>query len=237
MPMSEAGFPSQEELDAGLRRQLDVLGERDVAGWKVGLTSGGARDSMGPGFRPFGFILPERVFPSGARIERAGIKTPGVENEFCFTMGRQLGANATRDDAILAVESVCAAFELNERRLPPDATTADRLADDLSQWGIVVGEPRVLDWRGFAFADVSVRLALDGGEIECVAAAGHIDDHFDSLAALARQLARFGRSLEPGQRVITGSFGKHAVTGACRLDGDFDAGTARGIGQVSVEFA
>lgn len=234
--MSEATFPSQEELDEGLRRQLEALGERKPAGWKVGLTSGGARDSMGPGFRPFGFILPERVFPSGARIERAGIQTPGVENEFCFTMGRILGADATRDDAIAAVESVCAAFELNERRLTPGATTADRLADDLSQWGIVVGESRVLDWNAFPFSDVSVRLSLDGGEIENVAAAGHIDDHFDSLAALARQLARFGRSLEPGHRVITGSFGKHAVTEACRLDGDFDAGAAKGIGRVSVEF-
>lgn len=234
--MSEATFPSQEELDEGLRRQLEALGECKPAGWKVGLTSGVARDSMGPGFRPFGFILPERVFPSGARIERAGIQTPGVENEFCFTMGRILGADATRDDAIAAVESVCAAFELNERRLTPGATTADRLADDLSQWGIVVGESRVLDWNAFPFADVSVRLSLDGGEIENVAAAGHIDDHFDSLAALARQLARFGRSLEPGHRVITGSFGKHAVTEACRLDGDFDAGAAKGIGRVSVEF-
>ncbi len=230
------GYPSQAELDEGLRRQLDVLGEREVAGWKVGLTSGGARDSMGPGFRPFGFILPERVFPSGEKIERAGITTPGVENEFCFTMARQLGADATRDDAIEAVESVCAGFELNERRLAAGATTADRLADDLSQWGIVVGEPRVFDWRRFAFADVSVRLSLDGSELENVAAAGHIDDHFDSLAALARQLARFGRALEPGNRVITGSFGKHAVTEACRLDGDFDAGKAKGIGQVSVEF-
>ena len=234
--MSDARFPAQDELDLGLRRQLEALGERRPAGWKVGLTSGSARDSMGPGFRPFGFILPERVFPSGARIERAGIETPGVENEFCFTIGKQLGGGATREDAIASVESVCAGFELNERRLAPGATTADRLADDLSQWGIVVGEPRLLDWRSFAFADVSVRLSLDGGEIECVAAAGHIDDHFDSLAALARQLARFGRSLEPGQRVITGSFGKHAVTSACRLDGDFDAGLAKGIGRVSVQF-
>ncbi len=234
--MSDSSFPAQEKLDQGLRRQLEVLGERKPAGWKVGLTSGGARDSMGPGFRPFGFILPERVFPSGARIERAGIRTPGVENEFCFTIGQRLGAGARRDDAIKAVESVCAAFELNERRLQPGATTADRLADDLSQWGIVVGEARVLDWRAYPFTDVAVRLSLDGSELECVAAAGHIDDHFDSLAALARQLARFGRALEPGHRVITGSFGKHAVTDACRLDGDFDAGAAKGIGQVSVEF-
>ena len=51
--------------DEGLRRQLANLGDRLVAGWKIGLTSGIARDSMGQGFRPFGYILADRVFASG----------------------------------------------------------------------------------------------------------------------------------------------------------------------------
>lgn len=225
-----------DERDAGLRRQLAALGDRKPAGWKVGLTSGAARDSMGEGFRPFGYILPERVFRSGARVEAAGIVTPGLENEFCFTIGRALGGGATRGDAIAAVESVCAAFELNERRLAAGASTADRLADDLAQWGIVVGEPRVLDWAAFPFADVTVALACDGEEVDRVAARGHIDDHFDSIAALAGQLARFGRTLDAGSRVITGSFARRAVTGPGRFEGDFDAGGAKGIGTVSVEF-
>ena len=62
----------RQQLEAGLQRQLDALGDRAPAGWKVGLTSGAARDSMGEGFRPFGHILPDRVFDSGARIPLAG---------------------------------------------------------------------------------------------------------------------------------------------------------------------
>jgi len=51
-----------ELLLAGLQGQLDTLRlwERSgdsLAGWKVALTSGNARDLMGPGFRPFGYVL------------------------------------------------------------------------------------------------------------------------------------------------------------------------------------
>ena len=52
-----------DELYSGLERQLVRLGARKNAGWKVGLTSGQARNSMGVGFRPFGYILAEtRLF-------------------------------------------------------------------------------------------------------------------------------------------------------------------------------
>ena len=57
-------MPDRQQLEAGLQRQLDALGDHAPAGWKVGLTSGAARDSMGEGFRPFGHILPDRVFDS-----------------------------------------------------------------------------------------------------------------------------------------------------------------------------
>jgi len=227
----------QAGLDEGLRRQLAVLGDRQVAGWKIGLTSGSARDSMGKGFRPFGYILPERVLPSGALVRLAGIATPGIENELCFTLGRALAGYVGRREIFDAIEAVSPAFELNERRVGRDAAPADRLADDLAQWGIVVGSPRRLDWERFQFESIAVTLHCDGDLVDSVAAAGHIDDHFDSLAALARQLARFGRSIDAGARVITGSFTKHAVSGPCRYIGDFDAGAASGIGQVAVEYA
>ena len=61
-------MPERRQLEAALQRQLDGLGSAAPAGWKVGLTSGAARDSMGEGFRPFGHIHRDRVFNSGARI-------------------------------------------------------------------------------------------------------------------------------------------------------------------------
>ncbi len=222
-----------EARDQGLGRQLDALGERDVAGWKVGLTSGLARDSMGAGFRPFGHLLPERVFASGSTIPLAAFDRVGVENELCFRIGTTLQGNASRADAVAAVAAVAPAFEINEQRLGRDASAADRVADNLNQWGIVVGEEQPLDWLSFDFQAIRVVLRRNGVAVETVAASGHIDDHFDSIAALARQLGRCGRSLDHGARVITGSYTRQDVAEAGRWEGDF--GTA--IGRVAVAFA
>lgn len=223
--------------DEGLRRQLANLGDRPVAGWKIGLTSGVARDSMGQGFRPFGYILADRVFSSGAVIPLAPFRQGedirvGVENELCFRMGTALSGDAGADEARAAVASVAAGFEINEQRLPRDANVVDRLGDDLNQWGIVAGEDVVLDFGAFDFASLSVALSLNGAVVETVAARGHIDDHFTSIAALARQLGRFGHTLEAGSRVITGSYTRQRVADACRWQGDFGPE----IGRVSVEF-
>ena len=228
--------PALRDLDDGLNRQLETLEGKLAAGealggWKVGLTSGQARDSMGSGFRPFGYILQSRVFASGARIGLNAFERVGVENECCFTIGRELAGNVSRDAVADAVQGVAPAFEINERRLPADALAADRLADDLSQWGIVAGESRGV--AGVDFESLVVTLARDGEAVETVAARGHIEDHFDSIAALAAQLSRFGRTLQPGQRVITGSLGRCPVTEPSRWSGDFGSE----LGVVEVVFA
>ncbi len=137
----------------------------------------------------------------------------------------------SRDAVIDALESVAPAFEINERRLPANAPAPDRLADDLSQWGIVAGTPRAV--AGVDFESLVVTLARDGEAVETVAARGHIDDHFASIAALAAQLSRFGRTLQPGQRVITGSFGRCPVTVPSRWSGEF--GSELGVVEVVFE--
>ena len=228
--------PALRDLHAGLSRQLETLegklacGEV-LGGWKVGLTSGQARDSMGVGFRPFGYILESRIFASGARIGLDAFERVGVENECCFTISRELAGEVSRDAVADAVQGVAPAFEINERRLPPDAPAPDRLADDLSQWGIVAGDSRAVG--GVDFESLVVTLARGGEAVETVAARGHIEDHFDSIAALAAQLSRFGRTLQPGQRVITGSFGRCPVTEPSRWSGDFGSE----LGVVEVVFA
>lgn len=221
-----------DERHEGLMRQLEQLGGRTLAGWKVGLTSGRARDSMGEGFRPFGYVLAERCLESGATIKLDSVGDVGVENEMCFSFAKDLRKNANREDVMAAIDSVSPAFEINEQRLGRDASLADRLADDLSQWGIVVGAECVLDWRTFDFSAVEVVLSRNGSAMETVAAAGHIDDHFDSLAALSGTLARFDREIRAGERVITGSYTRQRIEAPGRWCGDF----GEAIGQVEVEF-
>ena len=216
------------DRDAGLARQLERLGDRDVGGWKVGLTSGAARDGMGPGFRPFGYILKERVFRSGKQLALADFASAGadavrvsVENELCFRLGEALPGDADRDAAIAAVDCVAPAFEIGEARLPPGATAAERLADNLGQYAVVVGPEVRRPWAAFDFDALVVALKRNDALVQSVAAAGHIDDHFASIAALARQLARFGRRLAAGDRVITGSYTRHRVAAAGIYCGEF----------------
>jgi len=60
---------------------------------------------------------------------------------------------------------------------------------------------------------------------------GHIDDHFESLATLARELAKFDRGLKGGQRVITGSFTRQSVREPARWEADFGP-----LGRVAIRF-
>ena len=222
----------------GLRRQLDILqakiaaGEA-LAGWKVGLTSGTSRDAMGAGFRPFGHLLQSRVFESGATLSLDAFDAVNVENEVCFTIGETIrsdGGEISRDTLVGSIAGVSPGFEINEPRLPRDASAEDRLADNLSQWGIVAGSQRPTS--DIDFEALEVTLSRDGKAEETVAARGHIDDHFASLAALAAQLGRFGLALEPGQRVITGAFARRPVAAPSHWRGDFGAT----LGTVEVTF-
>lgn len=233
MEVEARGLYMSDERYAGLERQLASLNGRKNAGWKVGLTSGQARDSMGAGFRPFGYILSERVFSSGAELPFSEPGIFGLENELCFRFQRDVNADADRDEVIAAFASVAPAFEINEQRLGSGPTPQQRLEDNLSQWGIVVGESRELDWSAFPFESLVVDLMCDGEKIETVAAKNHIDDHIDSLVALVRTLARFDRSIKGGDRVITGSYTRQRITRIGRWCGDF--GPA--IGEVEVVFS
>ena len=213
-------IPAAEREEA-LRRQLENLADRAVGGWKVGLTSGAARDSMGKGFRPFGYILRERIFETGTVLRLHDFERVGVENELCFRIRNTLRGEASRAEVIAALDGVHAAFEINEQRLGADASPTERIADNLNQWGIVVGHRESLDWQRFDFDQLAVSLLHNADTLHTVAAQGHIDDHFDSIATLVRQLDRFGRALEAGAHVITGSFTRHSIARAGVYRGKF----------------
>ncbi|MCZ6616838.1 MAG: hypothetical protein O7E57_01800, partial [Gammaproteobacteria bacterium] len=133
-------------VDQGQTLQLDVLerwleqGER-VAGYKVGLTSGKSRNAFGPGVRPFGYVLQSRILQSGETFNAAEVASCGLENELAFRIDQDLPPREiTADDMRRAAASVAPGFEINQHRLTADATSGLRVADNLSQYGMVVGE-------------------------------------------------------------------------------------------------
>lgn len=221
-------------LDEALAVQLRVLGRFEaegerLGGWKAGLTSGNARDRMGKDFRPFGYILRSRIFPSGSTVPMTKILNCAVEPELCLIIGAPLrGAAVDTAEARAAVRAVAPAFEINERRVGPDIGQAFLVADGLAQWGIVVGpEAPVRD----GLCETTVEFYRDEQLVESKTPGATMDDPYLSLARLCRLLHAYGRGLEPGQPVITGSFCHHAV----RQPGSYRA-VFSGMGEVAVQF-
>lgn len=230
---------NEPDFEAGQRLQLALL-ERwldqgsHLGGWKIGMTSGANRNGMGDGIRPFGFVLAERIIPSGHTLPLAELHRGQVENELCFLLGKSLGGDADRAAAVNAVEAVLPAFEINQKRLPGGAGPGLRVADNLSNWGIVIGDP-AQPRDDYAAQTVSLYDTTEdpsGLLVESVDAAGHIDDHYESLATLARTLHAYGHTLAAGQYVITGAFGKTPFA-AGTWRGDFTCG----VGSVEITLA
>ncbi len=220
-----------EELKQAQRQQLDRLAELEAAGeavggWKLGQTSGESRDAFGPGVRPFGFILASRILEDDASLSWAEVGNGGIENEVCFVIGRDIDATVTASSVRSHLQGVAPGFEINQRRIPKASPDAERIEDGLANWGIVVGPVRPVpdNWNAEA---MTVTLSHDGNPVASVEAAGHIDDHFETLARLANQLLEHGRCLKAGDRAITGAFGKQDQPQPGRWRGAFgnDLGT------------
>lgn len=228
--MSAAAYDPHEALSLQLAvlSRLVAAGER-LAGWKVGLTSGPRRDVMGRNFRPFGYLLESRLLSSGDALGHDQITSCYLEPELCLVLGAPLrGDDVDPDAARAAVRAIAPAFELNERRLRSGADDATTIADGLGNWGIVVG-PEASVRSGLT--ETTVDLWHDDVLVATMTPGESMDDPFLSLSRLCALLHRYGRGLDAGQRVITGSFCNQTVQGP---------GTWRalflGIGEVTVRF-
>jgi 2-keto-4-pentenoate hydratase len=224
-------------LRDGQMLQLDILrrycdrGEA-LGGWKVGLTSGDSRDAFGKGFRPFGFILVNRILKSNETLHLDYIKRCGVECELSFVIGEHLaGDRVTAAMVRKAVYSVAPAFEITESRIIGPADPGIRIADNLSQWGIAMGKQIVPVPMDYDYESLEVVLTHDGEEVQRAIARGQIDDHFESIAALVRELFKFGMGLRNGQRIITGSLTGNTLAKPGRWQADFSE-----FGSVAVNF-
>jgi 2-keto-4-pentenoate hydratase len=209
-------IPAEVSLEEAMPIQLAVaerfehqLGQT-IGGWKIGNTSGEVRDRMGKDFRPFGFILQDRIFASGEDVPFRPDMVCNIEPEICLVIGSELrGSDITPQQAKAAVRGAAPSFELLEDRVTASGDRANptKIVDSLSNWGMVLGEVVPLD----DLSEITtVELRRDG---ELIATAVEndnliIDDIFLSLSRIVHLLDACGRGLEPGQAVLTGAFAK-----------------------------
>lgn len=216
----------EASIDAGQRLQLELLQKwqdtgASLGGYKIGLTSGTSRNMFGAGIRPFGFILSSRIHQSGDSLDLTSIGQLGLENELVFHVSEDITTDsADKHLARSVIDAVAPGFEINQRRLQGPVSDGIRVAENLTQWGIVTGHFVPPDQD---FDALTVSLYRDGELVEKTAADGHIDDHFESIAGLINRLYQFGLGLKKDQLLITGSYTRQTVDKPGTWIGDFEA--------------
>ena len=216
----QSGIHSPEELHGKLSLreayevQLGILekhkaGGETQAGWKIGLTADAIRQMYATTEPAFGFLLESNAYASGHRFSYADIVNPAIESELCFTLGETLrGPGVTRQQVLNAVKSVAPSFEVVSLQVKMAEDLPLGIADNVSQWGYVTHTALEPYPKELALGEITAEVKTDDNVIATLIGAEVIDDQLQSLAWLANQLADFGRALEAGQCVISGSFTK-----------------------------
>ncbi len=180
------------------------------AGWKVGLTAIAIRRQFGFAEPVFACLFEKGRWQSGGTWPLAGIRAPGFENELCLFLGERLaGPGVTLERAARAIRGVAPAMEIIETRGNPTREGClPMIADNGQQYAFITGAEVPFDPR-HDLGKTQLDLFIDGVPQE--RAFGNAVMEASPLASivwLVNKLAEFGRALEPGQAVMTGSFTK-----------------------------
>jgi 2-keto-4-pentenoate hydratase len=199
-------------IEQAYRVQLSLLdrwiarGER-LAGWKVGLTAPVIQKQFGMHEPVMGFLLESGHRESGGAMRHGELIEPGFENELCLTIGTPLQGAVTPAEARAAITAVQPAFEIIETRgdFRIDLTLA--LTDNCQQKAFVTGPANPLP-RGWEPASTTVEVLVNDRRVHHAVGSEDTGHPVGAVAWLARKLAEFGRRIEAGHRIMSGSFTK-----------------------------
>lgn len=213
---------------------------RKVIGWKIGLTSKAMQYALNIDIPDSGILFDDMAFENGATVPAGRFIQPRVEAEIAFVMKHAIGgADVTRDDVIAATDYVAPSIEILDtriQRVDPETgkarTVYDTISDNAANAGIVLGEARhAVDAHDLRWVGA---LTFRNDEIEETGlGAGVLNDPVESVVWLARRMAQYGQSIEPGQIILSGSFIRpiECPPGA-RIHADFGP-----FGSVDINFA
>jgi 2-keto-4-pentenoate hydratase len=229
-----ASYFDRLRLDEAYRIQLALIDRRCAAGarqigWKVGLTSKAIQEQFGFHEPCFGCILETR--PTGHIFATGELMKPGFETELCMRLGRPLTGEVSMEEAGAAVAAVYPSFEIIETRGDPAQITM-MLADNAQQRSVILGEPVALT-PALALDQVEARVELNGALVATGLGAAVLDHPLNSIAWLACKLGEYGRSLQAGELVMTGSLVRQFPL----APGDRARASFSGIGAVEVGVA
>lgn len=192
---------------------IKLANGRKVLGHKIGLTSKAMQYALNIDMPDSGFLLDDMFFQDASDIPTDRFIQTRIEAELAFVLKSRLsGPNCTLFDVLRATEYVTPALEILDTRIlrvDPETkktrTVFDTIADNAADAGIVLG--------GRAFKPDEIDLRWVGAVVfrnaqveETGLAAGVLNHPAMGVAWLANRMAAYGKSLEPGQVVLAGSF-------------------------------
>ncbi|MDT0683065.1 2-oxo-hepta-3-ene-1,7-dioic acid hydratase [Roseicyclus sp. F158] len=186
---------------------------RAVIGWKIGLTSKAMQAALNIDIPDSGILFDNMTFETGATVPAGRFIQPRIEAEIAFVMKAPIGgADVTREDVLAATDHVAPAIEILDTRIVrKDAETGqirtvfDTISDNAANAGIVLGPDRHAP-DAFDLRWVGAIASLDGEVEETGLGAGVLNDPVESVVWLARRMAEYGQSIEPGHVILSGSF-------------------------------
>ncbi len=186
---------------------------REVAGYKIGLTSRTMQKAMGIDEPDYGMLLDDMVFENGADIQVNNFLDPRIEVELAFFLKSPLsGSNLSVQDVLNATDYISPALELiaaRSFRVDPETgyvrTVRDTISDNAANGGVIVGDHRIspgdadLRWVGAMMSKNDI--------IEESGVSGAVLNHpANGISWLAKKYDQHGISLLPGQIILAGSF-------------------------------
>ena len=194
-------------VQLGLLERWEARGERQ-AGWKVGLTAPVIQEQFGMHEPVFGCLFESGYRDTGVRFRHADMIEPGFENELCLTVGIPLqGPGVTPEQARAAIVAVQPAFEIIESRGDFRADTSLGIMDNEQQKAFVTGPASSLP-PGWEPAQTTVEVFINGQRVHHAVGNEDTGHPVRAVAWLANKLASFGRRIEAGHRIMSGSFTK-----------------------------
>jgi 2-keto-4-pentenoate hydratase len=219
-------------LDEAYRIQLGIIarriatGERQI-GWKVGLTAVPIQQQFGFHEPVFGCILDRRS--SDHVFGRDELIQPGFEPELCLRVGQPLSGEVDVATVRGAIDAVYPALEIIETRGDFVAQIAVAMADNAQQKTVVLGEPVALG--GLALDAVTATVRVNGATVATGRGDAVLGNPLNSVVWLARKLKEFGRGIEAGAMIMSGSFTRQfPIAPGDRVEVDF-----AGVGGVRTE--
>ncbi|MFK5977283.1 MAG: fumarylacetoacetate hydrolase family protein [Rhizobiaceae bacterium] len=215
--------------------ELAELREADgdsIAGWKVGLTAEAMQIQRGMNEPCLGHLLQSGQVLSPAIFQFDELISPGFENELCFRLKAPLsGTNVSFEEAATAIGEVAPALEIIERRSGFSNDFPLAMAGNAQQKSFVTGAFISLS-QGFDLSQVTATISVNGEVQETATGDKVLGNPINSLIWLAAKLAEYGRVIDAGAVVMSGSFTKQYSI----AKGDIVHTQFEGIGVVEARF-